>query len=107
MDATLQALSDPGRRRLLDRLREGPATATELAELLPISRPGVSKHLRVLREAELVEVEPQAQRRVYRLRSEPFEELDAWLGPYLRLWNQRLDALHTEVARGRRKGRES
>ena len=86
---------------MLAALKERPATVNELAELLPIARPGVSRHLRVLREAGLVEVEQDAQWRIYRLRAEPMAELDAWLGEYRALWEQRLDALHTEVARGR------
>jgi DNA-binding transcriptional ArsR family regulator len=102
MDAVLQALSDPSRRTVLDTLARGPATAGELAALLPIARPGVSRHLRVLREAGLVEVRQRAQRRVYSLRPEPLAEIDQWLGRYRALWEQRLDALHTEIARGKR-----
>ena len=102
MDAVLQAISDPSRRTVLEQLRQGPATAGELADLLTIARPGVSRHLRVLREAGLVDVRPDAQRRVYSLRPEPLAELDEWLGGYRALWTQRLDALHTEVARGKR-----
>ena len=102
MDAVLQAISDPSRRTVLEQLRHGPATAGELADLLTIARPGVSRHLRVLREAGLVDVRPDAQRRVYSLRPEPLAELDEWLGGYRALWTQRLDALHTEVARGKR-----
>jgi DNA-binding transcriptional ArsR family regulator len=101
MDAVLQALADPHRRTVLEILRDHPATAGELAEALPIARPGVSRHLRVLREAGLVDVHPDAQRRIYRLRPEPLAEMDAWLADYRALWEQRLDALHTEVARGR------
>jgi len=101
MDAVLHALSDQSRRTVLETLRGGPATAGELAALLPIARTGVSRHLRVLREAGLVEVHQQAQRRVYSLRPEPLAEVDEWLGRYRALWEQRLDALHTEVARGR------
>jgi DNA-binding transcriptional ArsR family regulator len=108
MDAVLLALSDPGRRTLLASLRAGPATANALAELLPIARPGVSRHLRVLREAGLVDVRQEAQRRIYSLRPEPLAEVDAWLTDYRDLWTQRLDALHTEIARGKRdpKGQE-
>lgn len=101
MDGVLRALSDPGRRTLLASLATRPATAGELAALLPIARPGVSRHLRVLREAGLVEVRHAGQQRVYRLRPEPLAELDAWLGPYRTLWEQRLDALQTEIARGK------
>src|SRR5215472_968004 len=101
METVLRALADESRRTILETLTGGPATAGELAALLPIARPGVSRHLRVLREAGLVEVRQQAQRRVYRLRLEPLAEIDVWLGRYQALWEQRLDALHTEVARGK------
>ncbi|HEY5015281.1 MAG TPA: metalloregulator ArsR/SmtB family transcription factor [Streptosporangiaceae bacterium] len=107
MDAVLQALSDESRRTMLESLRGGPATAGELAALLPIARPGVSRHLRVLRKAGLVEVRQEAQRRVYSLRPEPLAELDEWLGRYRALWDQRLDALHTEVARGKHERRST
>jgi DNA-binding transcriptional ArsR family regulator len=107
MDAVLQALSDQSRRTVLEVLRDHPATVSELAEKLPIARPGVSRHLRVLREAGLVEVDHDAQWRVYRLRPEPLAEVDAWLGRYRALWEQRLDALHTEVARGTREPRST
>ena len=103
MDTVLRALGDDSRRTMLEILRVHPATAGELAEALPIARPGVSRHLRVLREAGLVEVQRQAQWRVYRLRPEPLAELDAWLGRYRVLWEQGFDALHTEIARGKRK----
>jgi DNA-binding transcriptional ArsR family regulator len=105
MDAVLQALSDESRRTVLDALRTGPATVSELAALLPIARPGVSRHLRVLREAGLVDVRQEAQWRIYQLRPEPLAELDDWLGHYRALWEQRLDALHTEVARGKHQRR--
>jgi len=85
----------------------GPATVGELAALLPIARPGVSRHLRVLREAGLVEVRQDAQRRVYSLRPQPLAEIDEWLGRYRALWEQRLDALHTEIARGKRERRST
>src|SRR6266571_2010037 len=107
MEAVLRALADDSRRLLLEALTGGPASAGELAALLPIARPGVSRHLRVLREAGLVEVRREAQRRVYGLRPQPLAELDAWLGRYRDLWGQRLDALHTEVARGKRERRSS
>jgi len=102
MEAVLRALADDGRRTLVEALAAGPATAGELADLLPIARPGVSRHLKVLREAGLVDSRQEAQRRVYSLRSEPLAELDEWLGRYRALWEQRLDALHTEIARGKR-----
>jgi DNA-binding transcriptional ArsR family regulator len=107
MEAVLQAVADESRRTLLEALADGPACAGDLAALLPIARPGVSRHLRVLREAGLVEVRREAQRWVYQLRPEPLAEVDEWLGRYRDLWEQRLDALHTEVARGKRKRRSS
>jgi DNA-binding transcriptional ArsR family regulator len=107
MEAALRALADPSRRTVVERLARGPVTAGELADLLPIARPGVSRHLRVLREAGLVEVHADAQRRVYSLRAEPLAEIDEWLGPYRALWEQRLDALHTEIARGKRERRST
>src|ERR1700755_1187137 len=102
MDALLQALADPSRRTVLEILRSHPATAGELAEALPIARPGVSRHLRVLREVGLVDVRQDAQRRIYSLRPEALVEVDQWLEPYRALWRNRLDALHTEVARGKK-----
>ena len=107
MEAALRALADESRRTMLEALAGGPATAGELAALLPIARPGVSRHLRVLREAGLVDVRQEAQRRVYSLHPEPLAELDEWLGPYRTLWEQRLDALHTEIARGKRERRST
>ena len=105
MDALLVAIGDPNRRTLLDALSRGPATVNELAELVTIARPGVSRHLRILREAGLVDVRPDAQRRIYALRSDPLIELDDWLAPYRAVWTQRMDALHTEVSRGKKEGR--
>ena len=107
MEAVLRALADESRRTLVEKLIDGPATAGELAALLPIARPGVSRHLRVLREAGVVDAHRDAQRRVYSLRPESLAEVDEWLGPYRALWEQRLDALHTEVARGKRERRRT
>ena len=107
METALRALADDSRRTMLEALADGPATAGELAALLPIARPGVSRHLRVLREAGLVEVHHDAQRRVYTLRPQPLAEIDDWLGRYRTLWEQRLDALHTEIARGKRDRRST
>jgi DNA-binding transcriptional ArsR family regulator len=107
VEAVLRALADEHRRTLLEALAAGSATAGELAALLPIARPGVSRHLRVLREAELVEFRQEAQRRVYDLRPEPLAEVDEWLGQYRALWERRLDALHAEVARGKRERRST
>lgn len=101
----LHALADSSRRTVLEALRGSEATAGELAALLPIARPGVSRHLKVLREAGLVEVRQDGQRRIYQLRVEPLAEVDEWLEDYRTLWAQRFDALHTEVARGKREHR--
>src|SRR5438477_9064704 len=100
MEAVLRALADGSRRTVLDTLTRGPATAGELAALLPIARPGVSRHLRVLREAGLVEVRPEAQRRVYSLRPGAVGEVDEWLGRYRALWQQQLDAAVRRHDRG-------
>jgi len=105
MDEVLHALADESRRTVLEILREHPASAGELADALPIARPGVSRHLRVLREAGLVDVRRDAQRRIYTLRPEAFVEVDDWLSNYRRLWETRLDALHTEIARGKKASR--
>ena len=107
MEAVLRALADDSRRTMLESLAGGPATAGELAALLPIARPGVSRHLRVLREAGLVDVRHDAQRRVYSLRPQPLAEIDDWLARYRALWEQRLDDLHTEIARGKREQRST
>ena len=96
----MQALADPSRRTVLDILRDHPATAGELADALPIARPGVSRHLRVLREAGLVEARVDGQRRLYRLRPEPLEELDAWLEPYRAMWRTSLDRLEAHLNEG-------
>lgn len=102
VDMVLQALADGSRRTVLEILRRHPATAGELAEALPIARPGVSRHLRVLREAGLVDVRQDGQHRIYSLRAEALTEVDEWLEPYRELWRSRLDALHTEIDRGKK-----
>ncbi len=107
MDVVLQALSDTSRRTVLDALSHGPSTVSELAALLPIARPGVSRHLRVLREAGLVEVRHEAQFRVYSLRPEPLAQVDEWLSHYRSLWQSRMNALHTEITRGKKARRSA
>src|SRR5262245_48353774 len=93
MMTTFEALADPTRRRILDLLRERPRLVGELADLIEISQPGVSKHLRVLREVGLVNVRQDAQRHWYELRPEPLAEVDAWLEPYRQLMEARYDRL--------------
>jgi DNA-binding transcriptional ArsR family regulator len=101
MDA-LAALADPTRRELVELLAAGELAAGELAHRFPVSRPAISRHLRVLREAGLVRVRTEGRRRLYALDPGPLRELDDWLERYRDLWAQRLDALDTEIARGRR-----
>jgi DNA-binding transcriptional ArsR family regulator len=94
---TFDALAEPTRRRILDLLLERPRQVQDLTERLGLSQPGTSKHLRVLREAGLVRVRPEAQRRWYELRPEPLAEVDAWLSRYRRLWAGHLDALERHL----------
>jgi len=94
-----EALADPHRRHILDLLRTQERTAGEIVSALAISQPGASKHLRVLREAGLVSVRKDAQRRVYRLTPERLAELDAWLAPYRHFWSGRLDAIEAHLKR--------
>jgi DNA-binding transcriptional ArsR family regulator len=98
----LAAIADPTRRELVALLAEGEIAAGDLADRFPVSRPAISRHLRVLREAGLVRSRTEGRRRLYALDPAPLRELDAWLEPYRDLWAQRLDALDTEIARGRR-----
>ena len=91
------ALVEPTRRRILDLLRDDERAVGELVDLLGLSQPAVSKHLRVLRDAGLVDVRPDAQRRLYRLRPGPLTEVDEWLEPYRRLWNRSLDRLERHL----------
>ena len=90
-------LADPTRRRILELLAEEERPVGELVSELSISQPGVSKHLRVMREAGLVTVRSDAQRRVYGVDPGPLRELDVWLAPYRRLWNSHLDALERHL----------
>ena len=97
MTATFDVLAEPTRRRILDLLLERPRVVAELTEHLGLTQPGTSKHLRVLREAGLVRVRQDAQRRWYELRPDPLVEVDEWLQPYRRLWADRLDALERHL----------
>lgn len=104
MHATFAALAEPSRLRIVDLLRAGPLTVGEIGDRLDLRQPQASKHLRVLREAGLVDVSPDAQRRRYALRSEAFGELTTWLESYRRYWSGRLDALerHLDTTTARR-----
>jgi DNA-binding transcriptional ArsR family regulator len=97
MATTFDVLAEPARRRILDVLLEQPRSVGELVDRVGLSQAGTSKHLRVLRDAGLVDVRKDAQRRVYELRVEGLAELDAWLEPYRRLWAGRLDALERHL----------
>lgn len=100
MDA-MEALADPTRRRIVELLADGERSAGEIASQFPVSRPAVSRHLRVLREHGLVRAREDAQRRLYSLDPAPLAELDEWLTRYRSFWAQRLDALDTELRRTR------
>lgn len=95
--SAFEVLAEPSRRRILDLLRQRPRAVGELVEMLGMSQPGVSKHLRVLREAGLVRVRPDAQRRWYELEPGPLAEIDAWIEPYRAFWADRLDALEAHL----------
>ncbi len=102
-------LGDPVRRRLLELLAEGETSAGELTDVVRsefgITQPAVSRHLRVLRESGLADVRAEGTRRLYAVRPEPLREVDEWMQQYRRFWENRLDALDTEIARGRRERR--
>ena len=118
MDA-FAAIADPIRREILDILRQEPREAGAIARRFPISRPAISRHLRILREAGLVSADLDGRRRIYRVNASPMAEIDAWLAPYRELsvptsvaasagtWESRLDALGTEVFRTQRERRQS
>ena len=97
MNELFEILAEPNRRRILEVLRTGEHTVSTIVEHLEISQPGVSRHLRLLREAGLVEVRAEAQLRIYSLRVEPLTELDRWLEPYRAYWNRHLDALERHL----------
>jgi DNA-binding transcriptional ArsR family regulator len=101
----LEVLADPTRRRIVELLAERERDAGEIASHFDVSRPAVSRHLRVLRENGLVRSRGEAQRRIYSLDPAPLAEVDEWLARYRGFWTNRLDALETELRRGR-KGRK-
>jgi DNA-binding transcriptional ArsR family regulator len=107
MSTVFEVLSEPRRRTILDLVRDGERSVGELVDALSMSQPAVSKHLRVLREAGLVEARVDEQRRLDRLRPDPLRELDAWLAPYRWAWDASLDRLETrlgEMARSEEHG---
>jgi DNA-binding transcriptional ArsR family regulator len=91
------ALADPVRRRVVEVLRDGELSAGDIERVLHVNQPAASKHLRALREAGLVRVRKDAQRRLYRLDPAPLAELDAWLAPYRAFWSEKLDALERHL----------
>ncbi len=99
--AALHVLAEPRRVAILELLRDGERPVSELVELLQLSQPAVSKHLRVLRDAGLVEARVDAQRRLYHIRPEPLAELDDWLAPYRKLWTTHLDRLEEHLRQRR------
>ena len=101
METTLQVIAEPRRQAILDLLRAGELPVGELVARLGLSQPLVSKHLRVLKDAGLVQVRADAQRRLYRIRPEPLAELDDWLAPYRALWSGHLDLLEQHLERRR------
>jgi DNA-binding transcriptional ArsR family regulator len=97
--AVLEVIAEPTRRRILDAVRGAERSVTELVDVIGMHQPGVSRHLKVLRDAGLVEVRRDAQRRLYRLRAEPLRELDEWLEPYRAELRGRLDSLERHLER--------
>lgn len=95
---TFSALAEPNRLHIVELLHDGPRPVGEIVDRLHLHQPQVSKHLRVLADAGLVEVKPLAQQRIYQLRLQPFKEIDHWLEKYRSLWNERFDRLDTLLA---------
>lgn len=93
MIETFAALAEPNRFRIVELLRSGARTVNEIGERLELNQPQVSKHLKVLKNAGLVDVEPRAQQRVYELRAKPLRQLHGWLERYRKVWDVRFDAL--------------
>lgn len=99
MESVFNVIAEPNRRAILSRLIASEQSVQELERELGMSQPTVSKHLRVLREAGVVEATVDAQRRVYRLKPEPLQEIDAWLEPFRRMWTRHFDALERHLDR--------
>jgi DNA-binding transcriptional ArsR family regulator len=97
MSTTFEVLAEPNRRRILDLLLAAEHPVGELVDALAVSQPAISKHLRILRQAGLVDVRTHGQQRIYRVRPEPLREVDEWLRPYRQLWASRLDALEQHL----------
>lgn len=97
--AVLDAIAEPTRRQILDAVRNGERSVSEIVDVVGMHQPGVSRHLKVLRDAGLVEVRRDAQRRLYRLRAEPLRALDDWLEPYRAVLARRLDSLERHLER--------
>src|SRR5579862_6504633 len=99
MESVFQIIAEPNRRAILNLLVSSEQSVGEIERQLRMSQPAVSKHLRVLREAGFVESTVDAQRRLYRLKPEPLQEMDAWLAPFRRFWSRHLDALEHHLDR--------
>jgi DNA-binding transcriptional ArsR family regulator len=104
MNSTFSALAEPNRLHIVELLRKGPLSVGEVADQLGLNQPQTSKHLRVLCDAGLVEVNAVANRRIYKLRSEPFKELDTWMESYRHIWEERFDRLDDYLQELQRKG---
>jgi DNA-binding transcriptional ArsR family regulator len=101
-----QVLADPTRRRLVEALRNGERSVSELVEVVEIGQPGVSRQLAILQDAKFVMVRPEGRRRLYRLRPDPFRELDDWMTGYRQMWQARLDRLSNELDRRQKKRKQ-
>jgi DNA-binding transcriptional ArsR family regulator len=99
MESVFEIIAEPNRRAILSLLASSQQSVGEIEQRLHLPQPTVSKHLRVLREAGFVEATVDAQRRLYRLRPEPLQELDAWLAPFRRFWSAHIDALEEHLDR--------
>ena len=103
MIETFAALAEPNRFRIVELLRAGPRPVNEIGERLQLNQPQVSKHLRVLKESGLVDVQPRAQQRLYELRAQPLRQLHGWLERYRQVWDARVDALDDIIEELKRK----